>query len=246
LGLVLVVGIAVAVLIIVFPNSGYHSPTGDLLNGILQWLHVFFGITWIGLLYYFNFVQTPVMPTVPAELKPGVSKYIAPKALFYFRWGAAFTVLTECVSSARISKSGQMRKITRFGADDAPPTDSASSRTMALIARPGRRANTYWSLNCVLRSSTPAPRRRRPLVAIAAAARSRTRSRARSRPPGKLRLRSMTMSTSASSPFSFSSSMSGRAMTVRSSTRGSNDARLADFLAAGLRDPAPSDRSGMS
>jgi uncharacterized membrane protein len=64
------------------------------VNGILQWLHVFFGITWIGLLYYFNFVQTPTMPAVPAELKPGISKYIAPKALFYFRWGAAFTVLT--------------------------------------------------------------------------------------------------------------------------------------------------------
>ena len=63
-------------------------------SAVLQWLHVFFAITWIGLLYYFNFVQTPVMPTVPAELKPGVSKYIAPKALFYFRWGAAFTVLT--------------------------------------------------------------------------------------------------------------------------------------------------------
>ena len=61
---------------------------------LLQWLHVFFGITWIGLLYYFNFVQTPTMPKIPAELKPGVSKYIAPKALFYFRWGAAFTVLT--------------------------------------------------------------------------------------------------------------------------------------------------------
>ena len=61
---------------------------------MLQWLHVFFGITWIGLLYYFNFVQIPTMPTIPAELKPGVSKYIAPKALFYFRWGAAFTVLT--------------------------------------------------------------------------------------------------------------------------------------------------------
>ena len=63
-------------------------------SAILQWLHVFFGITWIGLLYYFNFVQIPTMPAVPAELKPGVSKYIAPKALFYFRWGAAFTVLT--------------------------------------------------------------------------------------------------------------------------------------------------------
>jgi uncharacterized membrane protein len=63
-------------------------------SAVLQWLHVFFGITWIGLLYYFNFVQIPTMPTVPAELKPGVSKYIAPKALFYFRWGAVFTVLT--------------------------------------------------------------------------------------------------------------------------------------------------------
>ena len=63
-------------------------------SAILQWLHVFFGITWIGLLYYFNFVQIPTMPTVPAELKPGVSKYIAPKALFFFRWAAILTVLT--------------------------------------------------------------------------------------------------------------------------------------------------------
>ena len=66
---------------------------------IFQWLHVFFGITWIGLLYYFNFVQIPTMPAIPAELKPGVSKYIAPKALFFFRWGAAFTVLTGLILS---------------------------------------------------------------------------------------------------------------------------------------------------
>jgi uncharacterized membrane protein len=94
LGLVLIVGLALAVLIMVFPDSGYRPPTGDALNGVLQWAHVFFGITWIGLLYYFNFVQIPTMPKVPAELKPGVSKYIAPSALFYFRWGAAFTVLS--------------------------------------------------------------------------------------------------------------------------------------------------------
>jgi uncharacterized membrane protein len=94
LGLVLFAGLALAVLLIVFPDSGYRAPTGELLNGLLQWAHVFFGITWIGLLYYFNFVQIPTMPSVPAELKPGVSKYIAPAALFYFRWGAAFTVLT--------------------------------------------------------------------------------------------------------------------------------------------------------
>ena len=77
------------------PDAGYNpGPTGELATGVLQWLHVFFGITWIGLLYYFNFVQIPTMPSIPAELKPGVSKYIAPNALFYFRWGAAFTVLT--------------------------------------------------------------------------------------------------------------------------------------------------------
>ncbi|HVL29316.1 MAG TPA: urate hydroxylase PuuD [Sphingomicrobium sp.] len=64
---------------------------------VFRWLHVFFGIMWIGLLYYFNFVQIPTMPTVPAELKPGVSKYIAPNALFYFRWGAALTVLTGLI-----------------------------------------------------------------------------------------------------------------------------------------------------
>src|SRR5690349_19047088 len=60
----------------------------------LRYLHVFAGVLWIGLLYYFNFVQIPTMPSVPAELKPGVTKYIAPAALFWFRWGAAFTVLT--------------------------------------------------------------------------------------------------------------------------------------------------------
>ena len=99
LGLVLIVGVAIAVLIAVFPDSGYAFAPGaaDLAIGIFQWLHVFFGVLWIGLLYYFNFVQIPTMPAVPAELKPGVSKYIAPKALFYFRWGAALTVLTGLI-----------------------------------------------------------------------------------------------------------------------------------------------------
>ncbi|HUE79209.1 MAG TPA: urate hydroxylase PuuD [Sphingomicrobium sp.] len=89
LNLVLAIGLGLAVALMAL----FHLNEINL-SAILQWLHVFFGIVWIGLLYYFNFVQIPVMPTVPAELKPGVSKYIAPKALFYFRWGAAFTVLT--------------------------------------------------------------------------------------------------------------------------------------------------------
>jgi uncharacterized membrane protein len=91
--LTLAIGLVLAIVIMLLPETNWAPPAGDV-NGILQWLHVFFGVTWIGLLYYFNFVQIPTMPNVPAELKPAVSKHIAPAALFYFRWGAAFTVLT--------------------------------------------------------------------------------------------------------------------------------------------------------
>ena len=63
------------------------------LQAVFRWMHVVFGILWIGLLYYFNFVQIRKMPDIPSELKPAVSKYIAPEALFWFRWAAFFTVL---------------------------------------------------------------------------------------------------------------------------------------------------------
>ncbi|MDB5476066.1 MAG: hypothetical protein JWP49_1577 [Phenylobacterium sp.] len=62
-------------------------------EALFRWLHVFFGILWIGLLYYFNFVQIRKMPEIPAELKPAISKYIAPEALFWFRWAALITVV---------------------------------------------------------------------------------------------------------------------------------------------------------
>jgi uncharacterized membrane protein len=65
----------------------------------VMYLHVFAAILWIGLLYYFNFVQIPTMPKVPAELKPGVSKYIAPAALFWFRWAAAATILFGLITA---------------------------------------------------------------------------------------------------------------------------------------------------
>jgi uncharacterized membrane protein len=92
--LVLTIGLGLAIVLMAAIHGDRLTGDQQSIEAILRWLHVFFGITWIGLLYYFNFVQIPVMPTVPAELKPGVSKYIAPKALFFFRWGAAFTVLT--------------------------------------------------------------------------------------------------------------------------------------------------------
>ena len=58
----------------------------------VRYLHIASGVMWIGLLYYFNFVQTPTMPKIPDELKPGVSRYIAPESLFWFRWGAMSTL----------------------------------------------------------------------------------------------------------------------------------------------------------
>jgi len=60
---------------------------------LLRWLHIGSGVMWIGLLWYFNFVQTPTMPKIPDELKGGVSRFIAPAALFWFRWGAMSTLV---------------------------------------------------------------------------------------------------------------------------------------------------------
>ena len=59
-----------------------------------RYTHVLSGVMWIGLLWYFNFVQIPLMPSIPDEQKPAVGKFIAPKALFWFRWAAAATVVT--------------------------------------------------------------------------------------------------------------------------------------------------------
>ena len=68
--------------------------TTDLL---FRWLHVLFGITWIGLLYYFNFVQTEYFKEAEAGAKADAVKKLAPRALWWFRWGAMFTFLTGVV-----------------------------------------------------------------------------------------------------------------------------------------------------
>ncbi len=59
----------------------------------VRWLHVLSGIMWIGLLWYFNFVQIPSMPKIPDEHKPAISRVIAPEALFWFRWAALSTII---------------------------------------------------------------------------------------------------------------------------------------------------------
>lgn len=62
-----------------------------------RWLHVLSGVMWIGLLWYFNFVQIPNMPNIPDEQKPAIGKVIAPAALFWFRWGAMSTIVTGLI-----------------------------------------------------------------------------------------------------------------------------------------------------
>ena len=95
LWLIVLIGFGAALVLMAIPDfANAPGAAADLLTRAFQWLHVFFGVMWIGLLYYFNFVQVPAMPGIPAEHKPGVTKHIAPKALFYFRWAALLTVLT--------------------------------------------------------------------------------------------------------------------------------------------------------
>jgi len=78
----------------VVASVGYSSAM-DLyqLPVIVRWLHVISGVMWIGLLWYFNFVQIPNMPNIPDDQKPAISKVIAPAALFWFRWGAMGTIV---------------------------------------------------------------------------------------------------------------------------------------------------------
>ena len=93
----MIVSVVLALIIVFAYSTGPHGADGVFWQGVFRWAHVFFGILWIGLLYYFNFVQIRVMPAIPAELKPAVSKYIAPEALFWFRYGALWTLVTGLI-----------------------------------------------------------------------------------------------------------------------------------------------------
>ena len=92
-GVILAVGITLAV-----------GASGNGLS-LTIWLHVIVGITWIGLLYYFNFVQVPAVAAALADKEPGpaaINKYVAPRALLYFRWAAVATWLTGVSGLAQI------------------------------------------------------------------------------------------------------------------------------------------------
>ncbi len=79
-----------------YQNDGFAFDT-LFWSWLARYTHVVVGIMWIGLLWYFNFVQIPNMAKIPDEQKPAIGKVIAPAALFYFRWGAALTVLSGLI-----------------------------------------------------------------------------------------------------------------------------------------------------
>lgn len=93
----IIAGFVVAIVILLAIGDN-HIPAAMPVNAIIIWLHVFAGIIWIGLLYYFNFVQVPALADAASDDGgpggAGITKYVAPRALLWFRWGAVFTWLT--------------------------------------------------------------------------------------------------------------------------------------------------------
>jgi uncharacterized membrane protein len=97
LGRTVIAGIVVLIVIVILAGVGTGqmiSVNMDWSRFFMRWLHVLSGVMWIGLLWYFNFVQMPSMPKIPDEQKPAIGKVIAPEALFWFRWAALATVIT--------------------------------------------------------------------------------------------------------------------------------------------------------
>ena len=89
--------LTIVLFIIMYSISGGWQLDTYFWSAIFRYLHVLSGIMWVGLLYYFNFVQIPNMPNIPDEQKPAIGKFIAPAALFWFRWAALSTIITGLI-----------------------------------------------------------------------------------------------------------------------------------------------------
>ena len=91
------IGLAIILFLILFFVHGGFAFDYGFWSWLVRYIHIMVAIMWIGLLWYFNFVQIPNMPKIPDEQKPAIGKVIAPSALFYFRWSALLTVISGLI-----------------------------------------------------------------------------------------------------------------------------------------------------
>ena len=110
-------GFILAAIIIFVTGDNTAADTAS----VIIWLHVLAGITWIGLLYYFNFVQVPALGAAASDEGgpggAGITKYVAPRALWWFRWGALLTWLT---GAAWLGHNGQFVNAFLLGLNSDP------------------------------------------------------------------------------------------------------------------------------
>ena len=111
LGRTVAAGVVLLVVIVLLAGNVQLSHAWGAF--VMRWLHVMSGVMWIGLLWYFNFVQIPSMPKIPDEQKPAIGKVIAPTALFWFRWAALATVVTGLLLAAMNGYIGQALTFTK-------------------------------------------------------------------------------------------------------------------------------------
>src|SRR5437762_5410972 len=99
----------------------------DALEAIFRWMHVFAGIAWIGHLYFFNWVNGPLQAKLDGPTKKLVVPELMPRALYWFRWGAAYTWLTGFLMLGMIYYMGSKAALEN-------PADGWSGGGIAMIA----------------------------------------------------------------------------------------------------------------
>ena len=118
-----IAGFVLTVLLFILYMTGEQGYSGtDFGVFFFRWLHVLSGGMWIGLLWYFNFVQIPNMSKIPDDQKPAIGKVIAPAALWWFRWAAMATILTGLIVAML---SGYLVDALALGITDGVPKHTA-------------------------------------------------------------------------------------------------------------------------
>ena len=118
----IIVGSLLTLLFVAYFISANGSIDEYFWQFIFRYIHVLAGIMWIGLLYYFNFVQIPNMPKIPDEQKPAIGKVIAPAALWYFRWAAMVTLISGIILG---HLNGYLLSALQLGIADSNPANTA-------------------------------------------------------------------------------------------------------------------------